>query len=67
MLDICAISLSVFTNRQPAHLYIRFSVVTALLFEEQTAREVDVPIGGMGEGVKRATETEFSEKLISKL
>lgn len=66
MLDICTISLSVFTNRQPAHLYIRFSV-GLLSCLGSTQPEVGVPIGGLGKGLKRATEIEFSEKLISKL
>lgn len=64
MLDICATLLSVFSSRQPAPLHTRAAVGTALLFGYQTAREAGVHAGGLGEGVQRATEIEFSEKLI---
>ena len=67
MLDICATSLSgLHTGSLHTYLCIRFAVVAALLFGQQTAR-VGAHSGGLGEGVERATEIEFSEKLISKL
>lgn len=61
MLDICVLG---YLFSQTGSVHIRVEVVTALWLGEQTAREVGVHTWGLGEGVQRATEIEFSENLI---